>query len=338
MWKWKRANAGVPGRSTRFRVMPALVMAGLLVAAAAGAQPVIPLNPALGELPEGVAIDKPGNIWITVQTLCEVRRYTPAGEELMRVQLVAADRCIAANGLAVDATGNAYVAVGTKDEATHGVYIVEPTGAFSHIDGTGQIESPNALAWDHQNGTLYVTDMTGGAVWRIDRNGVELWLQDPALQGTLPPPAPIFPPDLRLGANGIAFRQSAVYVAVTWTPRLVRIPVDRDGSAGTPEVVVSPPAFFAMGVFALDGLALDVFGNFFAAAPSGSVVRISADGTDISKIAGPAEGVTASPLSLAFGTGKGDRQYLFVTINPSFGGVGSGVVRVFAGAPGQPIP
>lgn len=101
-----------------------------------------------------------------------------------------------------------------------------------------------------------------------------------------------------------------------------------------------PPAFFAKGIFALDGLALDVFGNFFAASPSNiAIVRVSTDGTDISLIAGAAaRGVTAAPLSLAFGTGKGDRQNLFVTINSSLGGVGSGLVRVYAGTPGLPLP
>lgn len=317
----------------------AFILASLLIAAAAGAQTVIALDPALNEFPEGVAIDKPGNIWMTVQPLCEVRRYTPTGTELLRVRLVA-EGCINANGLAVDATGNAYAAVGTTDEATRGVYMIEPNGAASYIAGSGQIASPNALAFDHHNGTLYVTDMTAGAVWRVTHQGVVLWVQDPALTGTLPPPpgAP-FPPDFRLGANGIAFRQGAVYVAVTWVPRIVRIAVNRDGSAGTPEVLVPPPAFFAKNIFALDGLALDVFGNFFAASPSNiAIVRVSKNGTDISLIAGVEQGVTAAPLSLAFGTGKGDRQNLFVTISPSFGGVGSGLVRVYAGTAGLPLP
>jgi sugar lactone lactonase YvrE len=311
----------------------------VLLAATARGQTAIVLDPALGEFPEGVAIDKPGNLWVsvTIEPGCEVRRYTPAGVETLRVTL--ADNCGAA-GLAVSATGVAYVAVGSSDDAVRGVYYVLPTGEVDRIPDTEQIAYPNALVLDHHNGTLYVTDLTAGAVWRIGPNlDVELWVQDDALTGTLPPPSPIFPPDFRLGANGIVMRHGVIYVAVTWRPRLVRIPVNGDGSAGTPEVVVPFTSFFAAGVFSLDGLALDVFGNFFAASPANiAVVKVLADYSAISVIAGAAEGITASPLSLAFGTGKGSRDYLFVTISASFGGAGSGVVPVWVGAPGQPLP
>jgi len=314
-----------------------LVLGALLLAAAAVAQPVITLDPALGEFPEGVAIDKPGNIWVTVQPLCEVRRYTATGDEVMRVRLVG-DTCIGAGGLAVDATGVAYAAVLTSAEETRGVYVVRPDGAFHRIDGTGQIAYPNALVFDHNRGTLYVTDMAGGAVWRVGLGGVDLWLQHPLLAGTLPPPPP-FPPDTRLGANGIAMRHGAIYVAVTFVPRLVRIPMNDDGSAGAPQLIVPPPAFIGMGIFSLDGLQLDVHGNFYLASPNlPGIVKVEAEGYGVSVLAGPPEGVTAPPLSLVFGTGKGARKDLFVTINPSFGGTGCGVVRVPAGTPGLPLP
>jgi sugar lactone lactonase YvrE len=309
----------------------------LLLPAAAGAQPFVALDPALGELPEGVALDKPGYLWVTVQPLCEVRRYTPGGDELLRVRLVG-ETCIGANGLAVDATGVAYAAVLTSDEATRGVYAVRPSGEFRRIEGTGRIAYPNAMVFDHHNGVLFVSDMARGAVWRVGLAGVELWVEHPMLAGTLPPPPP-FAPDTRLGANGIALRHGAVYVAVTFVPRLVRIVVNEDGSAGAPELLVPPPAFVGAGVFFLDGLQLDVHGNLFIASPNlPGIVRVDGASHALSVLAGPAEGVTAPPLSLAFGTGKGSRKDLFVTINPSFGGAGCGVVRVPAGTPGLPLP
>lgn len=151
---------------------------------------------------------------------------------------------------------------------------------------------------------------------------------------------PGFPPfDFPLGANGIAFDRDHLVVAVTYAPRLVSVPVNPDGSAGTPEILVGPPAFFAREVFSLDGLALDVHGNFYLASPSKmAVVRVSSDGSDVTVIAGSAQGVTAAPLSPAFGAGKGDRESLFVTINQSYGGAGSGVVRVPVGSSGMPLP
>lgn len=316
----------------------AIVM-GLLVGATAGAQPVISLDPALGEFPEGVAIDKPGNIWVTVQPLCEVRRYTPEGNETLRVRLVE-ETCMAANGLAVDAAGVAYAAVLTADEATRGVYVIHPSGANYRLDDTGQIVYPNALVFDHNNGTLFVSDMTRGAIWRIGRDRrVTVWLEHPLLAGTLPAPAP-FPPDYKLGANGIALRQGVVYVAVTFVPRLVRIAIANDGSAGTPELLVAPTQFFGAGIYFLDGLQLDVHGNLFLASPSlPGIVKVAAESREISIVAaGPSQGIAAAPLSLAFGTGKGDRQNLFVTLNASFGGMANGVVRVPAGTPGLPLP
>jgi len=48
--------------------------------------------------------------------------------------------------------------------------------------------------------------------------------------------------------------------------------------------------------------------------------------------------VGGSALSLVFGTGKGTRQDLFVTLNSSFGGVVNGLVRIPVGMPGMPLP
>jgi len=314
----------------------ALAMASVLVKA----QPVIPLDPTLGEFPEGVAVDKPGNIWVTVQPLCQVRRYGPDFREDLRVDLVPRPTCLAANGLAVDANGTAFAAVSGADESTRGVYRIEPWGQFERLPGTGAIAYPNALAFDRHNGNLYVTDFVRGAIWRIPHGKpAELWVEGGPLVGNLPLP-PGFPPfNYPLGANGIVFDRDHLVVAVTFAPRLVSIPVNRDGSAGTPVVLAAPPAFLAKQIYSLDGLAIDVHGNFYVASPSAlSVVRVSSDGSEVAIVADSAGGVTACPLSLAFGTGKGNRQSLFITINQSLGGSGSGVVRVPAGVPGMPLP
>lgn len=141
-----------------------------------------------------------------------------------------------------------------------------------------------------------------------------------------------------LGANGIVFRDR-VTVNVTWTPRLVTVPVNPDDSAGTPVVLVTSPRFFAKGIPFVDGLALDVHGNLWLAAPAMGLARVSRDGTDIQAVVAVGQqGLTAPPLSLAFGTGGGERESLFLTTNSSFGGTGSGLVRVRVGVPGLPLP
>jgi sugar lactone lactonase YvrE len=253
--------------------------------------------------------------------------------------------CVEAVGLAVDATGVLFVAVRSTNVATHGVLVVDAQrrgkGAYlppvvSHIAGTEQIGSPNALAFDHHNGSLFVTDLTRGAVWRIGPQGdLALWIEHPLLLGT--PDPPYFPPGTRLGANGIAVADGAVYVAVTFVPRLVRIAIDEYGSAETPELLVAPPQFFAAGAAFLDGLQLDVLGNVYLASPSLPGV-VEVDASQGWKVSIVASGLGGSPLSLVFGTGKGSRQDLFLTINSSFGGSVNGLVRVPVGMPGMPLP
>jgi sugar lactone lactonase YvrE len=323
----------------------AFAAVALVIGGAAVAQPVVNLDPALGEFPEGVEIDKPGNIWVTVQPLCEVRRYTPDGKETLRLRVVPEADCIWTVGLAVDATGVLFVAVRSTNPATHGLLVVDAQRrgkaadlppVVSHIAGTEQISSPNALAFDHHNGALFVTDLERGAVWRIGPQGdVALWIEHPVLLGT--PDPPFFPPGTLLGANGIAVADGAVYVAVTFVPRLVRIGIDEYGSAETPEVLVAPPQFFAAGAAFLDGLQLDVLGNVYLASPSlpGIVAVDASQGWKVSTVA---SGLGGSPLSLVFGTGKGSRQDLFVTVNSSFGGFVNGLVRVPVGMPGMPLP
>ena len=57
------------------------------------------------EYPEGVAVDKVGNVYVSLDDLGEVWKFTPYGEKTV---LVAFDSP-GALGLAVDAIGNVYV-------------------------------------------------------------------------------------------------------------------------------------------------------------------------------------------------------------------------------------
>ncbi len=53
-------------------------------------------------------------------------------------------------------------------------------------------------------------------------------------------------------------------VSVCFLPRIVQIPINRNGSAGEPEILYDFPSFMAKGLFAIDDIALDVFGNIYA--------------------------------------------------------------------------
>lgn len=297
------------------------------------------LNPAFAEFPVGIAVDKVGNKWVSLSVLCQLRRYAPDWQETLRVNL-APSACssqlgLGAGGVTVDSTGTAYAALVVDDATIRGVYQIEPSGEFMRLPGTGQITSANSLAFDHNNGTLFVSDMDYGAVWRIPRGGAaELWTDHPLMKGIS-----LFGP--RLGANGIAVNKDYVIVSVSYPARLVKIPIEGDGSAGPPEIMTSTQALFDAGVLALDDIALDVHGNVYAASPASPpfrvIVRVSADGSQITKL-GPTGGFKPPVLSLAFGTGKGERKKIFAATSQSFGGSGCTVEAVDVGVAGMPTP
>ena len=94
------------------------------------------------------------------------------------------------------------------------------------------------------------------------------------------------------------------------------------------------------------GLTVDAQGNAYVAIPSReAVVRIDAV-TGVQETLGvfPFAALDV-PLSLAFGTGKGERTQLFITNNGISAGVipglpwsGPGILKIDAGVPGLPLP
>ena len=96
----------------------------------------------------------------------------------------------------------------------------------------------------------------------------------------------------------------------------------------------------------MHSLALDVHGNVYISVPSrAAIVRINADDLSQDTVAVYPEVPLDAPLSLAFGTGKGERQSLFIS-NGGFSGLfvpgipwaGPGLVKVKVGIPGLPLP
>lgn len=314
------------------RVKLVLAVAALLLApavvagAAVNTVVVVDYDPAAGELPEGVAVDKRGDVFVSLAPLGQVRKITPGGAETTLAQVVPPGAGNGVLGLAVDAPGNVYVAAATLDTATSGVYKITRDGSFARLPGTGAIAFPNGVTLD-KKGNVYVTDTVLGAVWRVPATGgtAELWYQSSLLEGS-----GIFGFGFPLGANGIAYRQGAIVVGNTEGARLVRIEIEPDGSAGAGVVLAE-----GLPLLAVDGIAFDVHGNVWAAVIAQStIVRVSPGGA-VTTMATAADGLDWVS-SIAFGK-SGDLWAVNFAIGPP-GGPGPALLRLDMGVKGQPVP
>jgi sugar lactone lactonase YvrE len=286
----------------RLRVILALTAVTALLlptapASAAQIETIVSFDPAAGELPEGVAIDARGNIFVSLTApVSEVRKIAPDGQQTTLAELELGG--FGPLGLAVDARGNVYVAANSFDPATQGVDVVTSDGSFSRLPGTEAIAFPNGLVFD-QRGNLYVADSTG-VVWRIPKGGsAEMWSDSPLLVGDGSAGAGV-----PIGANGITFRPHEILVGNTDLGTLISIPILHDGSAGDATVLVDDPA-----IFGIDGLTVDARGTIYACVIlQSTIVRISGD--DIETLATAADGLN-NASSLVFGQGPRDHRSLY---------------------------
>jgi sugar lactone lactonase YvrE len=313
----------------RLAVLAAVALA--LPVAVAGAQVdvevVIDYDLAAGEQPEGVAVDKRGDVFVSLAPLGQIRKIDRDGTETTLATVVPAGSGFGPLGLAVDAPGNLYVAVATFNPATSGVYKIARDGSFERLPGTGAIAFPNGVTLDKQ-GNIYVTDSILGAVWRIPAAGgaPEMWFQSSLLLGD--GSAGIGVP---IGANGIAYRQNEIVVGNSEGARLLRIPINPDGSAGAATVLAEDPALDLA-----DGLAFDVHGNVWVAVIGQStIVRVSPSGDEITTVATEDDGLDWAS-SIAFGKSH-DLWAVNFAIGPP-GGPGPALLRLEVGVKGQPVP
>lgn len=311
-----------------------LIAASTGVRASSAVVTLVAFDPNAGQLPEGVAVDKIGNVfvsWSPLGQLVKVEHGSSSAQPFGSVKgLLPGDLGLV--GLAVDAPGNVYGAVISNNASANGVWEFDrKTGKEERIPGTQALTFANGIAFD-KRGTMYITDTIRGAVWRVIPGGsAEVWVEGPLFRGN-----GSFGLPFHIGANGIAVRENTVYVSVSEQSSIVTVPIMPDGSAGTAVSFAHLPA----GTF-IDGIQLDVHGNIYGATLiSNSLIRINADGST-SVLATAADGLDR-PSSLAFGTGKGDRQSLYVVnfsiaLGPPIL-AGPALLRIDVGTPGQPLP
>lgn len=229
---------------------------------------------------EGPAFDRYGNLFFVDWLASSIVKLTPLGDrsEFFNTGGIPA-------GLAFHPDGSLYVA--DEGDQIHGVMRITPGGESQILvnehDGRA-LNGANDLVFD-RNGVLYFSDPWGsdaqnpvGGFYRFFPDG-RLEQLDSGLA---------FP-------NGVALnaRESVVFLAETYRNRILRYPIDSDGTVGSRDVwaeVALPPG--------ADGMAFDENGLLYVAHFGGGTVDIfDPDGTVVDRIPIPGE----QPTNVAFG-------------------------------------
>jgi len=302
-------------------------------------------------VPESITADHEGNLYVGLTNWvswfqnplweewakCQIMKITPDGTQIP-VAVFPNESCPTTllAGVAFDEENRLHVAVysWSTDNNTSGVYRVETDGTQTRVLSLPADSFPNGLAFF--NGDMYVSDSALGAIWKKGRHdGVIASVPWYPNAGLLAPSG--------FGANGIAFYQNALYIAVSnadaagTTGSIVRLPIRHNGSPGEPEFFVRPDARLCN----VDGIAFDLAGRLWFTVntgQSGSGGRlgiVDRDGT--LRILADDPGWLDDPTMVVFGTTFRTMGTIFLTN----GGMNSGqpnVLSLFVGVPGLPLP
>jgi len=204
-------------------------------------------------------------------------------------------------GLRFNAAGDLFAGLASNVPGTHGIWRLSPDGSRQALFGPMPVGTlPNDIQF--WQGEMFVSDSIGGGIWKFTPGGQALlWKSDPLLLGD-----PEFVAGLPIGANGMAFQRAAgsgeggkgpggpagyVYVLNTSYGRIIRIPIEVDGTAGAAEVWIETQALYGA-----DGMTQDAAGNFYIAINlQDRIVRIGADRNIVTVAEGAPLDAPASP-------------------------------------------
>ena len=229
---------------------------------------------------ESVATANNGDVYTSDQATMDVYRITPMGQVSLFASLFGDDYydpyAVYAGtlGLEFDRNGNLWIAtLDFLNTERHGIYMVTPDGRseLAVPMDPAVIPVPNGLDFD-AHGNLYVTESFTGAIWKVapGEHVATLWLTHELLT---PPPNGLY------GANGMVYKDKTLFVANTDRGTLLKVPLNRDGSAGMPTVFAKllDPLGATLGPDGVtvgpDG-AIYVTGNY-----ANQLVRVAEDGT-----------------------------------------------------------
>jgi sugar lactone lactonase YvrE len=274
-----------------------LTISGVAVAGDPTVETVVSFDPANGELPEGLAITDRGVVYVGFAPTGEIVKVRDDGSVSPVATLPRGEGFLV--GLALDRRDRLFAALASFDDTTHGIWRVRSDGSARRVVPLPTDAFPNAIAF--RGRSMFVTDSFGGAVWRIRRGHARTWAQDDILLGDTST-------DLPIGANGLAFFGRYLYVSNTQKGRIVRIPVEPGGRAGTPVLLVEDEA-----IFGADGIAFDVRGNLYVAVnEQDKLVRMGPSGGMLETLANRADGLDF-PATPIFGERPPHRTDLFLT-------------------------
>jgi len=279
-------------------------------------------DPTQSQLPEGIALDKEGNIYVGLYPTGQIWKITSDGQQSVFATLNVGTSGGGLVGITLDGMGGMYVCDATFEAATHGIWHVDQNGATTMLAALDPTGFPNAIALD-KAGNLYVTDSYLGEIWKVSSSGeASVWIKSPLLD-----PAS---PTCCYGANGIEFDRGDLFVANTDLGTIVRIKPGEEDSAPRADVYVKSPALVGA-----DGLSFDVRHNMYVTADyQNTLLEVTADG-EIQTLATIKDGLDF-PADTAFGEAHGQRTFLFWT-SGGWNFMKPTIQKMDVGIPGAPL-
>ncbi|HKF19282.1 MAG TPA: SMP-30/gluconolactonase/LRE family protein [Candidatus Dormibacteraeota bacterium] len=318
--------------------LPAAVLLVLAVPPAWAAQPPVgvvqnfgPNLKATCPNPEGIAVDPTGNLYAASFAFAPVANVCVVSPDQRVVDVIP---------IPAGPAGDAAL-LGELFEPSQGLYAVDfangtaPNGRLLRIDpathaitilATG-FQAANAIAQDRHR-DLFVSDSFAGTITKVapDGSSSQVWASSSLLT------TKGFPP---FGANGVAFDRNErfLYVANTGDSRVLRIPVEADGSAGPIEVFAQGSATTQV-LHGADGVMFDVRGNLYVCANQANEVQVLDPSAHlIARYKGTGANAFDFPASLVF-----HERALYVTnLSLSDSGVNSKLSVLGVPFPGLPL-
>jgi hypothetical protein len=268
---------------------------------------------------EGIAISPHNDIYIGAPYEGEIFKVRPDGKYSLFATLYQHPNDGYLLGLVVAEDETLYAAVWGCNAPINGVWHIDREGNLSYampMPGATCASIPNNLAYDEE-GNLYATDSAYGSVWRLGRDGVvSEWVQDNLLM-----------PVTAFGANGVAYRNHSLWIVNSDTGSIIQVPIERDGSAGTPSTFVQSALLGYP-----DDDNFDACGNLWVGdIGNGNLVRISPEGVPEIMITAAQFNGFYWPTNPVFGFDNLSTTVFITGANPS-------VEKVNLGVPGMVPP